>query len=134
MEIWSGTWKTQVYKKFLFTYCHGTIETELPVNLSDIDENEQIDFTITIIYKGYYRYNDIEKHNFKFKKSDIDKETNTLKLSKSYHFGTIHFNLLFNNNKIDGVYSLSNPYDYGTFELRKEDDQLSSNTSYCNIL
>lgn len=120
MEKWIGTWESNVYN-YIFSLCYGSIETYLPSNINDIKDDD-FEICILIKYLSTYRYCQEEKHYFKINKLDF-KNNKKLKLRKNYNDGYMEFLIHFNENIINGKYSISDPIDNGTFELKLENKQ-----------
>ena len=135
MEKWSGTWESNVYN-YIISLCYGSIETYLPSNINDIKDDE-FEICILIKYLSTYRYCQEEKHYFKINKLNF-KNNKKLKLRKNYNDGYMEFLIHFNENIIHGKYSISDPIDNGTFELKLENNQ-NDDTPYtlydhCHIM
>jgi len=115
MTIWSGNWWSEQYSSF---FAKGTVSAELPDDITSLD-NTEINFQMR--YTGIYRNGAVEnlKSNATYKDGRVDMLIN-------YNGGILSYSITVVGDNLEGKYSLTNPYDRGSVQLRKGTEDADS--------
>ena len=108
MPIWSGNWWSEQYLSF---FAKGTVAVNLPDDVTSLN-NTEVD--IQMKYTGIYRNGAVEdlKSTATYNEGKID-------MTVKYNQGLLSYSVSTIGDSLEGKYSLTNPYDKGSVQLRK---------------